>query len=261
MILTWALPVLACVGQGDPSETSRAELERHLRAGEEAAVIDWFKAHPDAGLPFFDHYLEGGLKLIERGSDRASADASFEMGLKFAALADRALGEMSFSEYARAFAGWDAAQQKQFRAGQRLFREGMQALKTDAARALGLCQQSLDQSKPLGDYWGTAMAQSGIGAARLAQKEYEPAKAAFTEAARLYERLHLRQDRAETFIELAKAQIGLGDESGARDTLQAAQRLLTTGDPPALRENIDKLLNGLPRASSATQPAPAAPKP
>jgi len=239
LVLATAVCLLPTVGaaraQSDRND-ERLRLERLLADGKESALVDWFRQNADQTLPFIDSYLEGGLKDIERGGDSASAQASFDRAVKFAAAADRAFDETIFSEYAKSFSGWDAEQRKRFRHGQRKFREARTV--NDPKTIEKLQRESLEFARPLGDWWGTAMALGGLGEAQLVTKQYAAARDSLTEAARINGRLRLRQDQLIALLGAAAAELELSNPDAALELLATAEKLVKPDDPAELTAKL-----------------------
>lgn len=192
----------------------RARLEKMLADGDAGMVVQVFKRHPGRTLPFIDRYLESGLAMIEKGEDQSKAVESFRTGIRFAALADQAFGGTTFSDYANSFASWSPTEQKNFRQGQREFKLGME--EADAAMSMKHLQRSLSLAKPLGDAWGTAMAQQGIAEKSLAAGDRESALSAALAAAKLNHDLRLQSDAAASFHLAAQATDELNSGSRGR---------------------------------------------
>ncbi len=222
--MNWFLAALLSAALGTPEQ--RTELESLLNGQQTAQVAIWFQTHPDETLPFIDHYFEGGLKIIEEHGDPAAAKASFAMGLQFAEIADLALGEVILSEYGKAFANWDSAQQAQFRSGQHKFRAGREAQAAkDYPSALKLHTESLSLAAPLGDHWGKAMAYGGIGEAQLALGNYRESRQAFSESFWIYSRVSLRPNQIQSLFGMARANLALGAPRTALLSLEQAASL------------------------------------
>jgi hypothetical protein len=229
---------------GPDDAMNKTRLQSMLVAGDEGMVVATFKRFPGQTLPFIDSYLEGGLAMIEKGSDTAAVDSlqSFRMGIKFAKLADQAFGGTEFSDYANAFASWGPAEQKSFRQGQRLFKEGMKAAVDDKAKAIGILESSLRITESLNDTWGQVMANSGLAEVHLAMggeehaaKAEQAARAAVTAS----RKVRLDEDRVSALRVHAAAIKALGGKADARATpLQEAWALLRRD--PAMSAELRK---------------------
>ncbi len=124
-------------------------------------------------LGYIDGHCERWLALVERGqaeqeAGRLKMAAEPAKGRKLAQLADLALGDSRYTAYVEAFFVWTPEQQKEFRAGQASYREGMtrlQAVATpqEALVAIGPVRNSLEIARKLGDTWGQTMSLSIIG--------------------------------------------------------------------------------------------------
>ena len=111
---------------------------------------------------------------------------------------------MIFSEYASSFIGWNRAQQKQFRLGQKAYADAGAATKAkryDAALTAG--QDCVAKAQPLGDWWGTAMGFSAIGAAHKGLGDSEKALTAFTASRAIYHDLRLGRAELNCTVEMA----------------------------------------------------------
>ncbi len=217
---------LSLAMRGDDA-VEKTRLEKMLTPDSDGMVVAVFKRHPGQTLPFIDRYLEGGLAMIEKAGPSAQADslASFHTGIKFAALADRAFGGTTFSDYANAFASWSPSEQKSFRDGQRLFKAGMKAAADDPAKAKLLLQQSLARAEALGDLWGKAMALGGLAEVCLKSGDAASLGTAAGNsqyAADLYGELRLNEDRVQALRLNAKAHAARKLPWGERDALSMA---------------------------------------
>jgi hypothetical protein len=219
-------------------------LEKMLADGDTGMIIAVFKRHPGRTLPFIDGYLEGGLAMIEKADPAANdaaaaqAAASFRTGIQFAKLADEAFQDTSFSDYANAFASWSPSEQKVFRQGQRLFREGMKAAKDDPAapqKALTLFRESLKLADSLGDTWGRAMAQAAIAEHALkvgSEEENRNAHVAAFWAIDLYGKLKLQDDYVQALRMGAVTREALGDKAAGLQFLSQAWNVVK--DDPSI---------------------------
>lgn len=181
--------------------------------GDKKACLDLFLAHPGETLPAIDRDLEGSLKLRETSKepDRAKIEAMHARALWGAEIATEALVGPMVLDYASSFVGWDEAQGKRFREGQKAFKEAMADLqKNDAKAALEAGQRCLECASPLGDWWGAAMACDAIAAAQKALGNPEKALEAAAHARLIYCQLGLRGDELEALIRVATACKDLG---------------------------------------------------
>jgi len=174
------------------------------QAGNE--IVELWKKAPFETLPTIDSYLEGSLKITE-ASDTPDQNAITSMHAKAmtgARAADKAFGSIIFSEYASSFTGWNREQQKQFRLGQQAYGNAGAAIKAkrfDAALAAG--QDCVAKAQPLGDWWGTAMGYSAIGAAQKGLGDSEQALTAFTTSRAIYHDLRLGGAELKCTLEMA----------------------------------------------------------
>ncbi|MCK6448843.1 MAG: tetratricopeptide repeat protein [Planctomycetes bacterium] len=209
-----------------------------------AATVELWKANPGAALGTIDEYLEGSLAAVEQAAlekkpvDAAAIDNMHATAIFGALAADQAFGTTIFADYASAFSGFDAKQQKAFRRGQAAHGEARKALKAGKhADALKLATECRDLAQPLGDWWGTAMGLGAMGAAYAGLGKQAEALDVHAQAAQIYHDLRLfgneyqetaavaklcdalgRKPRAKVAagraLELAQL---VGDESGAKD--------------------------------------------
>lgn len=219
----------------DPKEAARKEreeLEGMLESGDTRSLSRWFTQNRDKALPFIDSYLEGGLAMIEKGEDEAEAQASFEKGVAFARVASQGLREPAYHKYASAFASWTPEQRVSFREGQKLFGAGRKALaEGDAEKSLELHQESFAKARPLGDLWGMAMAQGGMGSANAALGKHEEALRAFDQAVALNAKLGLRMSELMTRVAQSKSYRAMSRSRAAAGTMMEAERKLNDDDP------------------------------
>lgn len=242
----------------------KARLTRLLDAGDTELVVATFRRHPGQTLPFIDSYLEGGLAMLEKeGVAREGAMlASFRVGVRFAKLADQAFGGENFTHYASAFASWSASEQKSFREGQKLFKQGMQAAKTDPKGALETMYRSLALATALGDLWGQAMAQQGVAEIALASgaaELREEASVAAQAAGELNKNLRLVDDWAQSLRVCANVAHAGGAEENASMFLMSAWMeplSLPGADPELAKAIVDELVQHLERIGQKDQ-APA----
>jgi hypothetical protein len=204
-----ALPTALASPAQNPVQQVRQRFEELDALGDAAALREHWRAHEGLVLYAIDSYLEGGLKLLER-SGASEADeqvrASYERALRGARAADEALGRTIFSDYASAFTGWNAEQRASFRAGQRAFGEANGLSKQGKhAEARARAQECIDRARPLGDWWGTAMGLSGVGAASEALGEHEQALDAWQQARLINEALGLKGEGYEATRGSARA--------------------------------------------------------
>lgn len=237
MIASVLIFLVSVCGLGDDDAISRERIERMLADGDTDWIVQVFRRHADTVLPFVDHYLEGGLKMIEEGGDPANTADSFRRGLELAKLADKAFQEVIFTEYAASFGSWNAAEQKRFRQGQAEFRRGRKAT-DDPNVALAHFEKSLSLAEPLGDHWGSAMAYMGIAQTKMSMGAHEDAKKAGMKAAELNGRLRLRNQhiRARLLCGLVNAE--LGKPASGRGHLRIAWEQLRDSDDPKLRMKV-----------------------
>jgi len=171
----------------------------------QSELVKLWQNSPFSTLSTIDSYLEGSLKLVEISPtpDQAKIDQMHSMALRGATAADKAFGTVVFSEYTSAFAGWNTAQQKQFRGGQKDFRDAQTALQAgnlEAALAAG--QACVDKATPLGDWWGMAMGYSAIGQANKAVGNLDESLIAYTQSRAINHQLRLGRAELASTMEL-----------------------------------------------------------
>ncbi|MGE3163547.1 MAG: hypothetical protein AB7O52_01425 [Planctomycetota bacterium] len=231
--------------------------------GDRAGVVALWREHPDQALLVIDSYLEGSLSLREQSPtpDATQIRELHERALRGASAADEALGRKIFSDYAAAFVSWNAAERERFRAGQKAYGDAREALQAaDYERALAFGQRCTELARPLGDWWGSAMGWSAIGAALEPLGRLDEAVAAHGAARMIYSDLGLvgaeyRSLRAQgrVLVELGRlphAILSLGE------AIVLARRL---EDAKGLGELESALANALALQAARNGGAPAEP--
>ena len=162
IVLLFAPVALAAPPVADDA-MENARLEGMLERDETLLIVQTFRRHRGAVLPFVDQYLEGGLKLLEDGGTAEDARAMFATGLAFAECASVALDDRTILEYAGHFASWSPKEQQRFRAGQAAYRAARTIERDggDLADADSKFRESFRLAEGLGDTWGMAMAAAG----------------------------------------------------------------------------------------------------
>ncbi|MDZ4754275.1 MAG: hypothetical protein SGJ11_07235 [Phycisphaerae bacterium] len=272
------VPLFAAAPAAD-GVMDKTRLQTMLVDGDTSMVAATFRRRPGQTLPFIDGYLEGGLKMIEKGGDGAKPEAlnSYRTAIKFAKVADEAFSTTVFSRYATAFASWSPSEQKSFREGQRLFRAGMKAAKDDPKAGLAMLRESLALAAPLGDLWGEAMAHQGIAEVSLKvddAEHKEDAMASSSRAVKLYSQLFMVDDWAQALQLRVAALRAMGaDSSGVVNLLQDAWNgpLAMPGADAALVRTVGlelasamdeaKIAGGASIRRDVERRAPEAPKP
>jgi len=163
-----------------------------VAANDTAGLIELWKANEGRVLGTLDRDLEGSLALWEaaqgeEGSDEVALDdetrakiaemhARATMGAK---AASEAFGRPIFQDYAASFLSWDAADKRNFRAGQAAFGEAMQAMREPEGAGLERAKEEGERCSqlalPLGDWWGYAMGLGASGRAKLGLGDLEGA--------------------------------------------------------------------------------------
>lgn len=227
----------------DPS--ARERFLACFKARDEAACLDLWRHEPHDVLEAIDADLEGALALWEKSPEQPDAAAIQELhtrALWGAALASKA-GHPIFLDYAAAFVGFDAAQKKRFRAGQRAHGEARAALKAkDFALAQQKARECIDHAAPLGDWWGHAMGLAALGAAFAADDNHGAAIAPLGEAALVYRDLQLASAELGVLRTLAASLVATGAKERAKVVLgraiDVAEALGDTKSKQALSEQL-----------------------
>lgn len=220
-----------------------ARLERWLEDGDTTLITQSLRRHPEQVLPFFDRYLETGLKLIEGKATYEDSMKELRKGVRFGQLATDAFRDPIFAEYAANFAGWSTAEQRNFRAGQQAFKEGARAMKggkPDEARVL--FQQSFDLAEPLGDVWGMQMALRGLADAAMALQDWSTANDVSIKGMDLSSRLQLRTDEIEMILICVEARKQLKTPDSGLGHARLGWSKVKRSDPPELRRQVAEAL-------------------
>lgn len=221
-LLATCLFALAPSGTAQDIGQLRKTFEELDAKKDEAGLREYWKQNADVALYVIDSYLEGSLKLIETKGDAQKIGAMQQLALRGAHAADAALGREIFADYASAFVGWDEAQRKSFRGGQKAHGRARGALEKDAAAALKSAEECIALARPLGDWWGTAM---GLTAAAEAQEKLGKAEAAadlHAQAWLIHAELGLRGDAYGNLTAMARLHAELGRNDRARVSAQRA---------------------------------------
>ena len=216
------------------------------KAGNE--IVELWKNSPFDTLPTIDSYLEGSLKLVETSGtpDQKAIDAMHATAMAGAIAADEAFGSVVFSEYASSFIGWNREQQKQFRLGQKAFANAGAAIKAERFKAaLAAGQDCVAKAQPLGDWWGTAMGYSAIGAAHKGLGDSEKALTAFTSSRAIYHDLRLGNAELNCALEMAALLKQTGTTARGKVTCQQgialAEKLGNSAAKAKLAETLASL--------------------
>ncbi len=148
----------------------RVKFEALDEKHDQAAIVQLWRDNPAEALGVIDSYLEGSLSKLEadRATPAATIAAMEARGLRGARAADEAFGTAIFADYAASFGSWNGEEQTRFRRGQELFGVASKALRAkNYADALAKATESLELARPLGDWWGSAMALGVMGQAHL----------------------------------------------------------------------------------------------
>jgi tetratricopeptide (TPR) repeat protein len=182
-------------------------------AGDGAGLAALWQGNPDLVLPVIDADLEGSLKLRESSEtpDEQAIAALQARALFGARAAEQASGHPILVDYAASFVGWDAEQQRRFRAGQAAFGRARQAARAaDHAAALAAATECRELAEPLGDWWGTAMGLGAEGQALAALGRHEEALVALARARLIHHDLGLDSSAYRNLLDMLDALQALG---------------------------------------------------
>lgn len=244
--MTFLLAAVFCGTVSAQSTKASFEELAEKKAGNK--IVELWKKTPFETLPTIDSYLEGSLKLVE-ASEAPDQDAIVGMHAKAmggARAADEAFGSVVFSEYASSFIGWTREQQKQFRLGQKAYGDARAAQQADRFEdALAAGQDCVTKAQPLGDWWGTAMGYSAIGAAQKGLGNVEKALTAFTSSRAIYHDLRLGGAELNCTVEMVALLKQRGSMERAKVTCQQgialAERLGNTSAKAQLSQTLASL--------------------
>ena len=219
-LLLAAFPLAGQEGDARPVPERYKEL---ATAGDHAGLVALWTSAREAIIPTIDADLEGSLGLWEKQGEeaRAEIDALIARALVGARAATEAVGSRRILDYVSSFAGWDAAQKKDFRAGQAAFGGGRQASTAgDHATALAKGRECRSLAEPLGDWWGTAMGLQLEGVSLLALGRKAEAAEALSRARLIYRELFLTSTAIRIEFDLATILAELGRLPRAREMIR-----------------------------------------
>ena len=201
-------------------------------AGNHAGLVALWKQLPDKVIPVIDSDLERSLAIWEKDGEakRAEIDALIARAIAGAHAAVDATGRRRVLDYVTSFAGWTAAEKKDFRAGQKAFGAASKALKEkEFDTALEQGRRCLALAEPLGDWWGTAMGLQAEGMALAGLGRKAKAVTALSRARLIYRELGLTSSALRIEASLAAILIELDRQPRAKamihDGLATAKRL------------------------------------
>ncbi|HTF90601.1 MAG TPA: hypothetical protein VK843_19440 [Planctomycetota bacterium] len=207
------LALLALAPSAPPAQNDlRARFEALDDKHDVAGMVQLWKDNPENALGVIDSYLEGSLAKLEKDPkvDPKLLLAMEARALRGAQAADQAFQTSIFADYAASFASWNAADQKNFREGQKLFREASKLLGGGSHEAgLEKARASLDRARPLGDWWGSAMALGAMASAELAAGKHEAALEFASQARLIDHDLRLVESEYDDLVTAATAAEGL----------------------------------------------------
>ena len=205
LVLASAAPAPAPLPLADAKEVRKQFVELAGKKDKDALVALW-KANPGLVLPTIDRDLEGSLAAMEKGEkpDAAKVKEQQQRALFGAECAVLATGHPILLDYASSFVGWNEAQKRQFRDGQKVFKASMDALeKKDFAAAAAKGRECIERASALGDWWGTAMGYDALGRAQQAQGGLDDALTALSQARLINHDLGLLGDELEELALMA----------------------------------------------------------
>jgi hypothetical protein len=225
LLLAFTQPVVA--PSENPKDVRKQFIELAAKKDHDGCLALW-RANPSHVLGTIDADLEGSLKAREKSAepDLKKIEEMQARAMWGAEIAFEASGHPILRDYAASFVGWNADDQKSFRAGQAAFGKAMKALDAkDAAAALAAGTQCLQLAAPLGDWWGSAMGYQAIAAAQKVAGNHEKALEAAAFARLLYHDLGLVSDEYEALGMMIDASKSLGRLPRARASLDRALEL------------------------------------
>lgn len=249
--------VLVCLGafgiEGSPvlaqdKNPVQAEFEALDAKQDHAGMVGLWKRFPGQALYIIDSYLEKSLALWEKSETRDAKviQELHERALRGARAADEALGTRIFVDYCHSFVGWDEAQKKSFRGGQKAYREARGALKAkDYAQALEKGRSCLNLAQPLGDWWGTAMGYSAMAAAQEQLGQLEAALMSHSQSRLIYAQFRLGGAEYRNVRAMAGLCWQLGRVPRARASSEQAANLgQSLGDAAGVKVILEQWLEG-----------------
>ncbi len=207
-----------------------------LAKKDDAAIEKLFKERPYEVIGMIDGHLETWLANVEgkaEGNEKvANPQSELDAAIEAAARADKALGGDGYSRYAKAWKGWTADQQKQFRKGQEEFHAGQSAQKAkNLDEAKKHYDESLKLAAPLGDLWGEAQAHQALGDLAFGANDFDGAIAHHKKGAEIFGSIRhtgmLRSYRA-----LGSAYQKKGDNKSAREQLEKMLKIAEEAHRP-----------------------------
>lgn len=190
---------------------------------DETGLQAFWKENAPATLYVIDSYLEGSMRELEKKGDAKKIAAMQQLALRGAKAADAAHGTHIFADYASSFVGWDEAQRKNFRGGQKAHRKAGEAMKKgDAAAALTAAEECVALARPLGDWWGTAMGLTAAAEAQEKLGKHEAAADLHAQAWLIHRELGLVGDAYGNLASMARLYTELGRTERARVSVERA---------------------------------------
>jgi tetratricopeptide (TPR) repeat protein len=226
----------------------RQEFESLDKSGDTAGMVELWRENPRAALHVIDSYLEGSLRLVESKGEAAQIAEMHARALRGAKAASEALDAPIFLDYASSFVGWNAEQQKSFRAGQAAFKAAAGAMKDkDWEKAVAQGTECLKLARPLGDWWGTAMGLGIVGQAEAQRGNAEAALEALSQARLINHELQLLGDELECLLGMTDALLKLGRNPRAVACAEQGTALAASlGDSEAKKAFEERLAKASP---------------
>ncbi len=239
-------PMAAVFAQGNQNPSVQAEFEMLDTKKDQDGIIALWQKHPMETAFVIDTYLEGGLALFEQSGAEKKEEigAMYDRGLRGALAADKAFGRKIFSDYASSFIGWDNDEKKQFRFGQKSYNEAKDALQKGAyTDAFTLANDSINAARPLGDWWGVAVAQTVSGEAQEGLDNFSGALVSFSEARLLFQNFGMMEDLLRSEMGMARSLVKLKRFPRALVTIESAQSIALQLNKTEVLEDLKALHN------------------
>ena len=232
------------LAQEKPKSAAQIKFETLDSKQDQAAIIALWREHPGKTAFIIDSYLEGGLALFEQSGVAAQNEikAMYDRGLRGALAADKAFGRKIFADYASSFIGWDDEQKKQFRFGQQAYGKAKKALENKQFKAaLASATESTNAARPLGDWWGVAVAQAVAGAAQEELHNPQSALEAFSEARFIFHNFGMMEYLLPSEVAMSRLLVELKRFPRALVTIESAAALALQHKNTVAQEELKML--------------------
>ncbi|MEZ6194628.1 MAG: hypothetical protein R3F20_02705 [Planctomycetota bacterium] len=238
--------LLVSIRPADAQDALAARFAELADAKDHAKLVELWQANPTKVLTTIDACLEGSLKILESEKPDPKEVETLRTRALFGAIAaDQAFGRAIFTDYASSFVGWNEAERKRFREGQKAFGAFRAAIRQEGKleEALAHATRCYELAKPLGDWWGTAMGLTGIGTSLEKLGKKEDALAAHAASRLIYHDFGLVGAELGNLVAMSRLLVDLDRRPRAAVTIEAARSLIdSTGRPnEAARKELDSL--------------------